>query len=80
MAVRQFLLRNPRIQVRFLPAYAPELNPVEPLWAYLKRNSMANFAPPDVAKLASYAKHQVRKLQHRRSLLPSFIRRCGLFL
>jgi len=34
-----------------LPAYAPELNPVEELWNWLKYDELANFAPTDVAHL-----------------------------
>jgi putative transposase len=33
------------IQFAFLPPYAPELNPVEYLWAWLKRHALANFCP-----------------------------------
>jgi len=29
-----------------LPAYAPELNPVEYLWSYWKQHELPNFAPP----------------------------------
>ena len=34
-----------------LPAYAPELNPVEELWNYLKYDELPNFAPLDVPHL-----------------------------
>jgi hypothetical protein len=34
-----------------LPAYAPELNPVEELWDWLKYDELPNFAPRDVAHL-----------------------------
>lgn len=29
----------------FLPPYSPDLNPVECLWAWLKRHALANFCP-----------------------------------
>jgi transposase len=32
------------IQIDFLPLYSPDFNPVEYLWAWLKRNALANFA------------------------------------
>jgi transposase len=35
------------------PPYAPELNPVEYLWSYLKTNPLANLACPEVALLAA---------------------------
>jgi putative transposase len=34
-----------------LPAYAPELNPVEAVWNWLKYDELANFAPRDVPHL-----------------------------
>ena len=39
------------IQLERLPAYAPELNPVEYVWGYLKTHELSNFcarAPPPV--------------------------------
>jgi len=38
-----------RLQVERLPPYAPMLNPVEPLWSWLKHGRLANYAPPDAA-------------------------------
>lgn len=32
------------VQMALLPAYAPDLNPVECLWAWLKRHALANFS------------------------------------
>ena len=40
-----------RITIERLPAYAPELNPVEELWNYLKYDELPNFAPRDVTQL-----------------------------
>jgi transposase len=50
-AIRELLARNPRLELVNLPAYAPELNPVEHLWTDLKWHRLANFAPDDVADL-----------------------------
>ena len=35
----------------FLPPYAPELNPVEEVWNWLKYDELSNFAPTDVEQL-----------------------------
>jgi hypothetical protein len=43
------------LQVERLPAYAPELNPVEYLWANLKGMELANFAGDTVAEVADQA-------------------------
>ena len=34
-----------RLALEFLPAYAPELNPVEYLWGYWKHHELPNFCP-----------------------------------
>ena len=41
------------LQVERLPAYAPELNPVEYLWANLKGVELANFAGDTVVQVAT---------------------------
>src|SRR6266516_5762265 len=43
------------LTVERLPAYAPELNPVEGLWATLKAVELANFAGDEVAEVAEVA-------------------------
>ena len=39
------------IQMAFLPPYAPDLNPVEYLWAWLKRHALANYCPANLDEL-----------------------------
>ena len=34
-----------RVQVEYLPAYAPELNPVEYIWGYWKQHELPNVCP-----------------------------------
>jgi len=36
------LLIPPNIEIVYLPPYSPELNPVERLWGWLKRNTIRN--------------------------------------
>jgi transposase len=71
--LRRWLESHPRIQLEFLPPYAPELNPVEYLWSYLKTNPLANVAATDLDPLAQLARLHGRRLQHSRDLLRSFI-------
>lgn len=49
--IRRFLARNRRLRLEMLPPWAPELNPVEPVWSWLKGSELANFVPLDVAEL-----------------------------
>jgi len=40
-----------RLSLERLPPYAPMLNPVEPLWSWLKYGRLSNFAPRDAHEL-----------------------------
>lgn len=42
-AVTAFVAGESRLSLRSLPPYAPELNPIELVWAYVKRNLLGNF-------------------------------------
>jgi transposase len=66
-------------QFYFRP-YAPELNPVEYVWGYLKTNPLANLACPEVGLLAATGRRHARSLQHKPDLLRSFIRHSPLSL
>lgn len=39
------------LRAELLPAYAPDLNPVEALWSHIKYAQLANFIPDDVDHL-----------------------------
>lgn len=39
------------IEFELLPAYAPELNPVEAMWSHAKYSDLANYIPDDVEEL-----------------------------
>jgi len=45
------------IQIAYLPPYAPDLNPVEYLWAWLKRHAMANYCPDNLSELQTTARN-----------------------
>ena len=49
--LRALLRRYPRLHLERLPGYAPDLNPVELIWSYLKYGLMANFVPRHVKHL-----------------------------
>ena len=40
-----------RLGLEMLPPWAPMLNPVEPLWSWLKWERLSNYAPHDVGEL-----------------------------
>jgi transposase len=49
--IRRFLARNERLTLEYLPGYAPDLNPVEAVWGWLKYGKLSNFVPDDVDEL-----------------------------
>jgi putative transposase len=62
-----------------LPAYAPEVNPVEPAWSHLKR-SLANLAKRDITQLTTVVKTRLRQMQYRPGLLSGFLAKSHLDL
>ncbi len=78
--VKEFMRDSPRFDNFFLPPYAPELNPVEYIWSYLKTNSLANFAAFELNVLADAARKNGRSLQRKEYLLRSFIEHSPLSL
>jgi len=73
--VRQWLARRPRVQVEFLPPYAPELNPNEYGWTNLKGGpTLANACPEDIRQLSALVVRAVRERRRRPALLKSFVR------
>jgi transposase len=50
-AAAEKLVASPRMECVTLPPYAPELNPVEQLWNYLKWTKLANHACHDSDEL-----------------------------
>jgi hypothetical protein len=61
-----------------LPAYAPDLNPVEPLWASLKGVELANLAGDTVAEVADQAPCGIQRVCDSDSLVMGFPAHTGL--
>lgn len=64
--------------LEYLPPYAPELNPVEYLWAYLKTNPLANDPAVDLPGLTKRTRRAALSVQRRPDLLRAFLRHTGL--
>lgn len=71
--VTQWLEKNSRIETEFFPPYAPELNPVEYLWSYLKMNGLANLAATDLEELYSESKKSLCNIRKSKNIIKSFI-------
>jgi transposase len=78
--VQRFLAANPHIAAEYFPPYAPELNPIEYVWGYLKLNPLANLAFFDLDELTTSARRYGRSLQRQPDLLRSFLRHSPLSL
>jgi transposase len=73
-ALDEYLTTNPNIFVEPFPAYAPEINPADGIWRYIKYGRLANYAPPDLTVLRNAVKAELNRLRRCVSLLRSFVR------
>jgi hypothetical protein len=67
-----------RLCLERLPPYAPELNPVEFLWSWLKYSRLNNFAPRDAIQLNEHVVAELTAIRSDQGLLESFIHAAGL--
>jgi transposase len=63
-----------------LPGYAPELNPVEALWANLKGVELANLAGERLEEVTAAAERGIQRIRSTHHLAYSFLHHCGLSL
>lgn len=49
--IREFLRKNRRLHLEMLPPWAPDYNPMEDVWSWLKYGELANFTPADIPEL-----------------------------
>jgi transposase len=69
---------NGRIAIEYLPAYAPELNPVEYLWGHWKHHELPNVCPKDMWQLSDGARRTLRRLRCRPRLIAAFWKQSSL--
>lgn len=60
------------LQVEWLPAYAPDLDPVEDVWAQSKYGTLANFIPDDIEQLHKVLDRVLDTYRHEPNRLHSF--------
>lgn len=66
------------VEVVWLPAYAPELNPVEMVWNHTKYGDLANFIPADLDDLKQAVEASLERTCSESSLLMACFHRTGL--
>jgi len=71
---------SPHIHVEQLPPYAPELNPDEAVWGYLKNVELKNVSCVGLTDLRAHLDAAVHRLRAKRKILRSFFAEAGLRL
>ena len=67
-----------RIHTEYVPAYAPDLNPVEYLWGHWKQHELPNVCPKDWWELNERARRTLRKMRRRPLLIAAFWKQAEL--
>jgi transposase len=79
-AVRNFVAaQGRRLTLEWLPGYAPELNPVEHIWGYLKEHELPNLCPRELWQLGAAARGALRRMRRRPTLVAAFWKQAELF-
>jgi len=76
--VNIFLALHPAMKVFFFPLYAPELNPVDNIWGYIKRHRLGNYCPENLIELRKRVRNELFRIQKRPDLLEAMFRHTGL--
>ena len=69
---------NGHIAIARLPPYAPELNPVEAIWAYLKKHEIANLCLNSIGEVGQFARYRLKSMQRRPALITAFWKQAEL--
>ena len=74
--IKEFLANGaaPRLHLERLPAYAPELNPGEGLWAQLKGVELGNLCCFNIPQLRHELRAAVKRVRRKPRLIQSFFR------
>jgi hypothetical protein len=78
--LRAFTGAQAWLRVFRLPAYAPDLNPVEGIWSVLKRGVLANLAVASFGHLVQVIRHGLKKIQYQPGLIEGCLAGTGLAL
>lgn len=77
-AMRAWVAEQDWLTLERLPAYAPELNPVELLWSSLKKRELANLAGDHLADVADATEQGIHRINTNPQLPWSFLTHTGL--
>lgn len=80
--IKDFLAHDPvgaRIHLERFPGYAPELNPAEGIWRYLKYVELKNLCCHDLHQLRDELRKAKERLRHKAQIIQSCIQHTGLY-
>jgi transposase len=77
--IKDFLKRGAakRLHLEQLPGYAPDLNPDEGIWNYLKRVELGNVCCANLDQLQRKLIQAKERLRHKKEIIKSCSRQCG---
>jgi len=80
--IKAFLAKGAakRLHLEQLPGYAPDLNPDEGIWNYLKRVELGNVCCTDLDDLSLQLIRARERLRHKREIIQACSRQCGYLL
>ena len=76
--LEDYLKTVPDLHVEFFPPYAPELNPVEALWADTKMHDLAQFCPRNVDELEHATSNALHTKRHDQCRIAGYLRKSKL--
>ena len=76
--MEDYLEKTGRLIVEQFPPYAPELNPIDKVWAYLKYGRLANYTPSNLTDLRARLISELTALANRQEILAGCVRGAGL--
>jgi transposase len=77
--IKQFLTQGAakRLRLEQLPGYAPDLNPDEGIWAYLKYVELRNVCCTDLNDLHKHLRLATARLRHKPDVIRGLVRHAG---
>lgn len=77
--MRALVAARPWLTVVYLPAYAPDLNPVEGVWSHMK-HGLANLATRTMQQLTMIVRQRLGHIQRHSDLIAGFLAQTGMTL
>jgi transposase len=80
--IKQFLTTKTakRLHLEMLPSYAPDLDPDEGIWSYLKGVELKNVCAPNLAVLEGQLRRAARRLRRKPAVIRACFQEAGLLL